>query len=252
MRDFKRELASKLAYIDNGWREILTYSLASLDYSYLKFLNENNDYFPDRNTFLNAFKHLKPDEVKYILFGQDPYPRKESAIGEAFIDGAVESLWSEDGGLSKQVNRATSLRNIMKMLLYAHGYLTGDFSPAAIKKVNKEGLIKSIFDLRDNFVANGVLLLNAALIFTSPKDSATHIKKWQPFIRSLLKQLPGKPTLILLGNFAQKHIGSLPEAKNYPKVEFEHPFNYSFITSKEVVEFFKPMRLLFAVESNLN
>ena len=228
----------------------MTHSLASLDYSYLKFLNENNDYFPDRNTFLNAFKHLKPDEVKYILFGQDPYPRKESAIGEAFIDGAVESLWSEDGGLSKQVNRATSLRNIMKMLLYAHGYLTGDFSPAAIKKVNKEGLIKSIFDLRDNFVANGVLLLNAALIFTSPKDSATHIKKWQPFIKALLKQLPGKPTLILLGNFAQKHIGSLPEAKKSPKVEFEHPFNYSFITSKEVVEFFKPMRLLFAVESN--
>ena len=208
-------------------------------------MNETDDYSPDRNTFLNAFKHLKPCEVKYILFGQDPYPRKESAIGEAFIDGAVESLWSADGGLSKQVNRATSLRNIMKMLLFAHGYLTDDFSPAAIKKVNKEGFIKSIFDLRDNFVSNGVLLLNAALIFTSPKESAFHIKKWKQFIRSLLKQLEGKPTLILLGNFAQKHIGNLPEAKNYTKVEFEHPFNYSFITSEKVVEFFKPMWLLF-------
>ena len=247
MRDFKLELANKLVYIDNGWREILTHSLASLDYSYLKFLNETDDYFPDRNTFLNAFKHLKPGEVKYILFGQDPYPRKESAIGEAFIDGAVESLWSADGGLSKQVNRATSLRNIIKMLLYAHGYLTDDFSPAAIKKVNKEGFIKSIFDLRDNFVSNGVLLLNAALIFTSSKESAFHIKKWQPFIRSLLTQLPGKPTLILLGKFAQKHIGNLTEAQNYTKVEFEHPFNYSFITSKDVVEFFKPMKLLFSI-----
>jgi uracil-DNA glycosylase len=245
MKDYKYELASQLIYFDNGWGEILIDSLASLDYSYLKFMHQNNDYFPDKNTFLNAFKYHTPHSVKYILFGQDPYPRKESAIGEAFIDGAVKSLWSKDGGLSKQVNKATSLRNIIKMLLYAHGYLSDDFSPAAIKKINKQHLIKTIFDLRDNFVANGVLLLNTALIFTSSSDSSYHIKKWQPFIRTLLKLLNRKPTLILLGNFAQKYIGNLPEAKNYPKVEFEHPFNTSFITSPQVVSFFKPMELVF-------
>jgi uracil-DNA glycosylase len=62
------------------------------------------------------------DRVRYVLVGEGPYPRAESATGVCFMDGAVGDLWSE-AGLSKPVNRATSLRNFMKMLLVADGQL---------------------------------------------------------------------------------------------------------------------------------
>jgi len=244
MDNIKRQLANELVYVNNSWHDVLVNSLCALDYTYLKFLKNNDNYFPDKDNFLNAFTRIDLPDVKYILFGQDPYPRKESAIGEAFIDGAVKSLWDEKGGLSKAVNRATSLRNIMKMLLYAEGLIKDDFSPVSIRKVDKNGLISSIYDLRDNFVKNGVLLLNAALIHTTPKESSYHIKKWQPFIKVLLKQLNNSVSLILLGNFAKDYVGKLPEAKTFEKLTFEHPFNTSFITNPEVVRFFGSMHLI--------
>ena len=60
--------------------------------------------------------------VRYLLIGESPYPRRASANGIAFYDAAVDSLWSEQG-LSKAVNRATSLRNIVKTALLAEGLL---------------------------------------------------------------------------------------------------------------------------------
>ena len=74
--------------------------------------------------------------VRTILFGESPYPREGSANGYAFWDAAVENLWS-DSGLSKAVNRATSLRNFIKMLLLARGDLNHDFSQPAIAQLDK-------------------------------------------------------------------------------------------------------------------
>ncbi|HAT31470.1 MAG TPA: uracil-DNA glycosylase, partial [Janthinobacterium sp.] len=61
---------------------------------------------------------------------EGPYPRAASATGVCFMDGAVGALWSE-AGLSKPVNRATSLRNFMKMLLLADGQLALDATSGA-------------------------------------------------------------------------------------------------------------------------
>jgi len=227
-----------------SWEIILEKAYASLDKEYRNFLENDTDYFPASSDYFNAFKTLPRKKVKYILFGQDPYPRKESAGGYAFIDKKVQTLFS-DTGLSKEVNRATSLRNFIKMALFARGDLQpNDLSQEAISKINKDDLIDSIEALRVNFEKNGVLLLNTALIFSDKKSSNRHVKAWNPFIQTLLKALEkDAPILILFGTHAKALKKKLP-LENFETIEVEHPYNHTFITNEKVLKLFTPMKLL--------
>ncbi len=131
-------------HVDKSWQEIIEYAYAGLRPEYREFLEKDEGYFPTCKNFLNAFKTLPLHKTKYILLGQDPYPREQSASGYAFIDGAVKTLFS-DKGFSKEVNKATSLRNFLKMLLVADGYLKADdVSQEAISKLDKSHLVNSI------------------------------------------------------------------------------------------------------------
>ena len=228
----------------DSWQADLVSAYASLSLEYKRFLEEDTQYFPSKKNYLNAFKTLSKHNVKYILFGQDPYPREQSAGGYAFIDEKVQTLFS-DKGLSTEVNRATSLRNFMKMALLARGDLSKeDTSQEAITKVNKTDFINSIDALRLNFEKHGVLLLNTALIFTDKKSSNKHVKAWQPFMATLLKSLEEQaPTLILFGTHAKALKKNLDLA-NFQTIEVEHPYNQSFITNEEVRKLLAPMNLL--------
>lgn len=225
-----------------SWETLLVKAYASLDEKYQRFLEEDKDYFPSKENYFNAFKTLPKQKVKYILFGQDPYPRKESAGGYAFIDTNVKKLFSESG-LSKEVNRATSLRNFIKMALLARGDLK-DTSQDSIAKVDKTHLIDSIDALRENFEKHGVLLLNTALIFTDKKSSARHIKAWRPFVQSLLTSLEADaPKLILFGTHA-KDLKKKFSLEKFEIIEMEHPYNTTFIHNKKALEIFGNMNLL--------
>ena len=230
--------------IENSWKKILDKSYFAIEKDYRDFLQNDNSYFPNFNNMFNAFKTLPLENTKYILFGQDPYPRKESAIGYAFIDAKVKKIFDEKNGLSKEVNKAVSLRNFIKMCLRAEGLLDNDTSKEAIKKLDKDGLIDSIMDLKNNFEKNGVLLLNRALIFTKKEDSKNHLKKWYPFIKTLLEEIKNCDIgLILFGN-AAKEIESMNVSKYFKIDRFEHPYNVSFVGNEKAIEFFKPMKLL--------
>ncbi len=229
--------------IDKSWQEIVQKSLEAMDKNYIEFIEQNSGFFPDKDNFLNAFKTLSLDKTKYILFGQDPYPREESAIGYAFIDGRVKEIFDKKGGFTKEVNKATSLRNMMKMLLYCKGELKDDFSKKAVKKVDNSKYINSIYELKDNFEKNGVLLLNRALIFTDKGSIKYHASEWKPFIQTLLEQIPNNIRLILFGNIA-KDIDKFPASKRFKKILLPHPYNIKFITDKEVLKLFCPMKLL--------
>ena len=102
-----------------SWRPVLERGLqaiAAADPAYLAELAVDN-YLPTELRLFAAFQQPL-DQVRYVLVGEGPYPRPESATGVCFMDGAVQGLWSAEqgGGLSKPVNKATSLRNFMKML----------------------------------------------------------------------------------------------------------------------------------------
>lgn len=226
------------------WQSILQTAYDSMPQEYRHFLEKDSGYFPSASKYFNAFKTLPRHKVKYILFGQDPYPRQESAGGYAFIDEKVETLFS-DTGLSKEVNRATSLRNFVKMALVARGDLNEDnTSQEAIAKVDKTALINSIQELRINFEKNGVLLLNTALIFTDKKSSGKHVKAWHPFIESLLTSLEEDvPKLILFGTHA-KALKKKLDLEKFETIEVEHPYNHTFIHNENALKLFGPMHLL--------
>jgi len=226
------------------WQNILHQAYESLDPEYRSFLEADTSYFPPQTQYFNAFKTLPKNRVKYILFGQDPYPRRESAGGYAFIDEKAQTIFSETG-LSKEVNRATSLRNFIKMALVARGDLCKDnTSQEAISQIDKTSLINSIEELRINFEKSGVLLLNTALIFTDKKSSTKHVKAWRPFIETLLKSLEKEaPKLILFGTHAKELKKRLPLEK-FETIELEHPYNHTFISNEKALKLFTSMNLL--------
>jgi len=227
-----------------SWHSTLHRALDGLDDEYLEILETTDSYIPSKEQILNAFSSIPKESVNYILFGQDPYPRKQSAIGYAFIDGAVESIFG-DSGLSKPVNRATSLRNFVKMALVADDKLTHDnTTQTAIAQLDKSDMIDSMTELRVNFEQNGVLLLNTALIFTDKSSSASHVKQWREFIQILLEEMVEQnPTLILFGTHA-KELKKLPSVEHFESISIEHPYNHTFVYNTDAHRLFGPMRLL--------
>ena len=118
-----------------------------------------------RKTALDVVHGLKSGEITPL----DCLDALEARI--AAVDGAVNALWS-DKGLSKPVNRATSLRNFMKMLMVADGLLKPDQTTGdAVARVAVNamlpgsGFIQTLPDLQSELIGQGFLLLNAALVF---------------------------------------------------------------------------------------
>ena len=230
--------------VDPTWETILLPALEALDTSYREFVMAGEGYIPAPDRLLAAFSTLKLENVRYILFGQDPYPRPQSAIGYAFIDGRVERIFSPTG-LDRRINRATSLRNFVKMALVADGRLTpDDTTQAAIAALDTSDLIDTMEALRRNFERSGVLLLNTALLFTTKEDSKQHIKAWRGFVETLLHGMaPYDPTLILFGTHARA-LEKLPAVEGMSRVALEHPYNTTFITNPYAHALFGPMELL--------
>ena len=245
------DILDALKLADPSWRPHLEAGLramAELDPGYLPAL-ANDHYLPTGGRLFAAFA-LPLDRVRYVLVGEGPYPREESATGVCFMDGAVGALWS-DTGLSKPVNRATSLRNFMKMLLVADGQLniedTGGAALAPIAKASSQnGMIQTLAELQDNLTAQGFLLLNASLVFRKHVAPAIDARAWLPFQCAVFAALAGqgdKPTLVLWGKIAEQ-LDKVPEAGHFPAIRAEHPYNLSFIGHQGMQALFGPMRLL--------
>lgn len=237
-----------------SWRPVLLRGLeavATADAAYLPALAQDH-FLPTEGRLFAAFEQPL-DAVRYVLVGEGPYPREESATGVCFMDGAVNSLWSEQG-LSKPVNRATSLRNFMKMLLVADGQLQPDATGAeAMSLVSLRAraigshYIQTLPELQDNLTRHGFLLLNAALVFRPHVPPVKEAKAWQPFLETVLlamaEQIKPLPTLVLWGKIAL-WLDSLPASAAFPRLVAEHPYNLSFIQNQSMQALFGPMHLL--------
>ncbi|NVD71306.1 uracil-DNA glycosylase [Duganella sp. BJB488] len=246
-----------LARADASWRPLLIEGLEAMMAATPDYLPQlaQDQYLPTEQRLFAAFALPLP-QVRYVLVGEGPYPRAESATGVCFMDGAVGSLWSEEvgGGLSKQVNKATSLRNFMKMLLVADGQLslsnTAGEAMAAVATRARSGdgaMIQTLAVLQDKLTAHGFLLLNASLVFRGHVAPAKDAKAWQPFFETVMAGLGAEPdpppTLVLWGKIAEQ-LNKLPIIKQFPKIAAEHPYNLSFIANKDMHALFGPMQLL--------
>jgi uracil-DNA glycosylase len=250
-------LEEALTLTDTSWQPIVRRGLAAVaaaDRSYLEQLAQDV-YLPTQHRLFAAF--VQPlDAVRYVLVGEGPYPREQSATGVCFMDGAVDALWSSSG-LSKQVNRATSLRNFMKMLMVADGLLTPESTTGeAVANVAQRAqapdahFIQTLPELQNNLHANGFLLLNAALVFRPHVPPVKEAKAWLPFLQVVLEALAERagqrpPTLVLWGKIAAL-LQAMPVTFQFPQAVAEHPYNLSFIKNKDMQQLFGPMRLLVA------
>ncbi len=237
-----------------SWRPILLQGLQAIDAAdpgYLPALVAAS-YLPNDNRLFAAFA-MPVDAVRYVLIGEGPYPRPESATGVCFMDGAVDALWSEKG-LSTKVNRATSLRNFMKMLLVCEGMLTpaactGEPVAAAARNAQAAGsnMIQTLPELQQALQAQGFLLLNATLVYRPEVPPVKDGRAWRPFLEVVLQALAVRggelPTLVLWGKVAELVVG-LHGIDRFARVIAEHPYNLSFIANPAMHDFFRPMALL--------
>jgi len=226
--------------------------MAVADPRYLPSL-VNGAFLPTQGRLFAAFAQPL-ESVRYVLVGEGPYPREDSATGVCFMDGAVDELWSEQG-LSKRVNRATSLRNFMKMLMVAEGLLSVDATKgemiagvSATARADGSGFIQTLPDLQNNLTNHGFLLLNAALVFRPEVAPAKDAKAWRPLINAVLESLLARseqapPTLLLWGKIAQ-WLEELEPVSAFSKAVAEHPYNLSFIAHSGMQTLFGPMKLL--------
>jgi uracil-DNA glycosylase len=230
--------------VNPSWQPCLTQAIAAMNTGYLEQLCQSSSWLPGPDKIFNAFT-LPVNKVNYVLLGESPYPRPQSANGYAFWDAAVTNLWSETG-LSKSVNRATSLRNIIKMLLVANGALSPyHTSQTDILRIDKSHLIKTNQELFTNFLQKGFLLLNTSLVLQSTAVRKDAIA-WLPFLQQVLQFLQHKRPqikLILFGNIASA-IDKLIGQQHVDKFYAEHPYNISFIHNPLVLDFFRPLGLL--------
>ncbi|MFA9418956.1 MAG: uracil-DNA glycosylase [Gammaproteobacteria bacterium] len=251
---FNREAFISRANVHEQWKDILIDALQSVDPDYLAGLEQSNDWLPGVDQLFSAFRRDRQN-LRYILIGESPYPRAESANGIAFYDAAVDMLWSETG-LSKSVNRATSMRNIIKTALIAEGLIEADpagkISQASIALIDHAGLIQTMEDLFEALQDRGFLMLNATPVLHSVRKPALEAKYWQGFLKRLLELLAPSTnsslTLVLWGKIAET-IESLELSTNYQKLVSEHPYNLSFIHNREMQGLFREIGILSTIPS---
>ena len=238
------ELLMQHAQVHHEWQQILADALATVDPDYLQSLLQDDNWLPGAGQLLSAFKRDRLG-VRYLLIGESPYPRRESANGIAFFDAAVGELWSEQG-LSKPVNRATSLRNILKTTLLAEGHLgrddEGKVTQAAIAAIDKQRLVQTLDELFANLQQAGLLMLNATPVLHPERKPVQEARYWHAFLAQLLASIAehatGQITLLLWGKIAQQ-VEAMPASRGYRKLVCEHPYNLSFIDNPQ-------MQILFA------
>lgn len=235
--------------VHTDWKQPLTNALQAMDVDYLINLSTDDSWLPGKQNLFAAFRN-DPANCRYILFGESPYPRAASANGIAFYDAAVNELWS-DKGLSKPINRATSLRNMMKAMLLAQNLITpdneGKITQGMIASVDKQPLIQTIHQLFGRLQQKGFVLMNATPVLHPDRKPQQEARYWIEFIGLLLKEISKlenhNPTLLLWGKIAQQ-IEQHEVTQQFPQLVCEHPYNISFITQPDIQQLFHSLNLL--------
>jgi len=235
--------------VHTEWQPLLVPALSTIKPEYLQHLLNDEDWLPGIDYLLSAFRRdLK--QVKYLLIGESPYPRQASANGIAFYDAAVGDLWSENG-LSKAVNRATSMRNILKMALLAEGHITpdeqGKIPQSRIAEVDKDTLVQTMAELFESLHRRGFLMLNATPVLHPDRKPVKEAIFWQDFLKTILELIATSVyhpvTLILWGKIAEQ-INAMPQSAGYNRLVCEHPYNLSFIDNSLMRDLFAGLKIL--------
>ncbi|MFE7603438.1 ADP-ribosyltransferase domain-containing protein [Streptomyces sp. NPDC057494] len=184
---------------------------------------------PVRELTFQALKPHPPHKWKVVAFGQNPYPRAESATGIAMFDNTFHD-WKDS-----QFGRVVSIRCLIKAAaMWKYG----------IAKKTPVGDVRALLKKEDTvqppewfqaMLTQGVLLLNASL--TASADGAVpteqHTAFWRPVAEQIVeeilraKQDAGEEDRGVVFAWWGAHARSLKRVvqrleKKYPGVEVRH------------------------------
>ncbi|GLX20734.1 ADP-ribosyltransferase domain-containing protein [Streptomyces lavendulae] len=141
---------------------------------------------PVRELTFQALKPNPPHKWKVVVFGQNPYPRPESATGIAMFDNTFHD-WKDS-----QFGRVVSIRCIIKAAaMWKHG-IPKKTPIADIRALLKERDTVQPPEWFQAMLTQGVLLLNAALTASSdgPRGGADpHTAFWRPVAERIVEEI---------------------------------------------------------------
>lgn len=140
---------------------------------------------PVRELTFQALKPNPPERWKVIVFGQNPYPRVESATGIAMFDNAF-TAWA-DG----RFGSVTSIRCIIKAACMSKHGVEKATTVAALRTLLQKHDVVAPPEWFQAMLTQGVLLLNASLTASSDGalTTAQHTAFWKPVIEKTVEQL---------------------------------------------------------------
>lgn len=140
---------------------------------------------PVRELTFQALKPNAPHKWKVVVFGQNPYPRPESATGIAMFDNTFHD-WKDS-----QFGRVVSIRCIIKAAAMWKYGIPKKTPIADIRALLKEQDAVQPPEWFQAMLTQGVLLLNAAL--TASSDGTTgperHAAFWRPVAERIIEEI---------------------------------------------------------------
>ncbi|MFE9724699.1 ADP-ribosyltransferase domain-containing protein [Streptomyces sp. NPDC005794] len=140
---------------------------------------------PVRELTFQALKPNPPHKWKVVVFGQNPYPRPESATGIAMFDNTFHD-WKDS-----QFGRVVSIRCIIKAAAMWKYGIPKKTPIADVRALLKEKDAVQPPEWFQAMLTQGVLLLNAALTASSDGAMATdqHTRFWRPAVERIVEEI---------------------------------------------------------------
>jgi uracil DNA glycosylase/uncharacterized protein YegL len=184
---------------------------------------------PVRELTFQALKPNPPHRWKVVAFGQNPYPRVESATGIAMFDNAF-GKWTDS-----QFGKTVSMRCIIKAGAMWK-YKAQKATPIAdLRKLLADKKVVQPPEWFQAMLTQGVLLLNASLTASSDGSMSTdqHAAFWRPAVEALVEEIlrskqgaaeADRGVVFAWWGAHARSLRSLVErlAKKYPAVKVKH------------------------------
>lgn len=181
------------------WNEVFE-QIRSKDYAIKlnKFLDEEYQYhkiYPPREMMFNAFKLTPLEEVKVVIFGQDPYHEEGQAMGLSF-------------SVPDNIKVPPSLVNIYKEIEMEYN----------VQFCNRGGDLTYL-------AKQGVLLLNTILTVREALPLSHNIKEYNLFMQDIISTLNSlnQPIVFLLWGGNAKSLAKYLTNKNHLILTATHP-----------------------------
>ncbi len=181
------------------WEEVFK-TIKSKDYAkrLSEFLDKeyaNHRIYPERKNMFNAFKYTPLEEVKVVIFGQDPYHEEGQAMGLAF-------------SVPDNIKTPPSLLNIYKEIELEYNTVI----------YNKGGNLTYL-------AKQGVLLLNTILTVREHLPMSHNINEYNLFMQDIIEVLNNldQPIVFLLWGGPAKKLAVHLTNKNHLILTATHP-----------------------------